>query len=290
MLKNSLCTVFSTVAVSGIISVFNQPAYSSSFILDVEADAVVRTDQTIRRDENYGKINANLLGSGRGGGGIPFGGADAIRSLLRFDLSGQTTPARKATLELTINNIPNRTDSTIFEVGVYRVLEPWIEGNGCEAPFSTTFGCPVNSVFPDKPEAFGVAWEGNPPNTETQPAFDPTKIAFTLIDPNTAFFGDIVQLDLTSLYNSWITGTPNVGILLRDTIPDRGFKEIAFGSKDPLDPLLDGFNNAPAPRLVLELDDNQSVPEPFSTFSLLSITIGSMALKLKIKKSGNLPT
>jgi len=65
-----------------------QSAHALPLVLDVEADTTVRTDQGARRNDNYGKTNTIMVGTGRGGGGIPFGGPDAIRSLLRFDLTG----------------------------------------------------------------------------------------------------------------------------------------------------------------------------------------------------------
>ena len=259
-LNRSFARLF--VAIASCLIIYADSSFAAPFVVDVEADTSIRTDLDVRRNDNYGKSNNILVGTSRGGGGIPFGGPDAMRSLLRFDLAEIATQATSAVLELTVsrfNEFP-----TVFEIGVYQVLEPWIEGNGCEGPFSTTNGCPLDSVFVD--EAFGVAWEGIDINNEIQPVFDPVVITAAAFDTSVGSFSDILRLDITSLFNDWIDGTPNEGILLRDVTSDGTFRELAFGAKE--DSSLNTGNiprNAPASRIVVNV-----VPEP-TTVGLLAI-------------------
>jgi hypothetical protein len=50
------------------------------------ADAYVRTDLDVRRNDKHGLQDYLQIGSGRGGAGKPFGAPDQMRALLRFDI------------------------------------------------------------------------------------------------------------------------------------------------------------------------------------------------------------
>ncbi len=270
---------FSIFSLSTLIFPIKKPVNASSFVLDVEADTYIRTDLNARRNDNYGKTNIIQIGTGRGGGGIPFGGADAQRILLRFDVDNSFPQAKSAILELTISAFGSTGGTPIlFQLEINEVLEPWIEGNGCEAAFSGTLGCPIDAVSAD--EAFGVAWDGIDSNNQNQPSFNPTPIATVDIEVTNTTIGDIVNLDITSLYNSWASGNINEGLLIRDTTSDGNFRELAFGAKEKLDPGTE--NTAPntqAARLLVEIDDTPNVPEPSSLLGLFVVSsIGFLAL------------
>jgi hypothetical protein len=92
----------------------------------------------------------------------------------------------------------------------------------------------------DVDSAFGVSWAGagdNPDpsadNNKTQPDFDPTTEATTLINRALINPGDLIQWNLTSLVNRWRDGeVPNLGVLLRDPSTDGDFRELRIDAKD----------------------------------------------------------
>jgi hypothetical protein len=209
--------------------------------LPVEADTLLRTDLDVRRNDNYGKQQILLVGTGRGGDNKPYGAADAIRSLLRFDLSAlPTEPMISAKLVLSVYEFGSGTPTSVYTIGAHRIVPsglrtPWEEGNGFEG---WPTGAPPGSV--DVDSAFGVAWAGagdNPDlsadNNKTQPDYDPVADATTLVSRATTANGDLVEWDLTSLVNRWRTGAvPNLGLLLRDPTTDGDFRELRFDAKD----------------------------------------------------------
>ena len=86
-----------------VIGAGARESLAQPIVLPAVADAYIRTDLDIRRNDNYGCQQFVMVGTSRGGGGIPFGGADAMRALIQFDLSaippGSVT---SAILKLTI--------------------------------------------------------------------------------------------------------------------------------------------------------------------------------------------
>jgi hypothetical protein len=179
-----------------------------------------------------------IIGTSRGGGGIPFGGPDAMRSLIRFDISGLTSPAESAILELTVHSFDNGSSSSVYTVDVHNIVDstltPWIEGNGATATYPYA---PPGASGTDP--AFGVAWAGagdNPDpaaaNNQTQPPFDPLVIASATIDQGVDEREDVIQWDITSLVNSWISGGSNNGIMLTDTTANGLFRGVNFGARE----------------------------------------------------------
>ena len=250
-----------------LASVSTHSPASGETILFATADTYVRTDVDARRNDNYGLTSLMHVGTGRGGGGLPFGSADAQRTLIRFDVSGLTLPVARALLDLTINSngYGGGSPTTIYTVDVHRIipaapLTPWVEGNGYEGPNSSTIGAPPGAVSAD--EAFGVAWAGagdNPDpdaqNNTTQPPFFPLPAARALILQGRDGPGTVIRWDLTDLVNAWIAGTPNEGILLRDPTTDGGFREVNFATREG--PLFGFPEDLPGPRLVVT-----AIPEP----------------------------
>lgn len=251
------------------------PSLAAAVDIVASADTYVRTDLDVRRDDNYGMQGFLHVGTSRGGGGIPFGGADAERVLIRFDLGALTEPVAHAELQLTVGGpgyYPN-PPSTTFTVDVHRILSappltPWVEGNGFEGPEGSG---PPGSVFVN--EAFGVAWAGagdNPDpfaqNNTTQPPFDPVPAARALIVQGRDAPGMRIRWDLTTLVNDWIVGTPNEGIVLRDPTTSVTFREVYLGSREGIEP---GYPRVPGPTLVIT-----AVPEPTS----LLLLVGGLAV------------
>ena len=110
----------------------------NTVVLEAEADAHVRTDLDVRANDNYGCQQAIIIGTSRGGGGLEFGEADAMRSLIRFNLSGITAEdVESASLVLTLFGFDNGLSTSVYTVDVHRIVDsgsrtPWIEGNGME--------------------------------------------------------------------------------------------------------------------------------------------------------------
>ncbi|MEI6028896.1 MAG: DNRLRE domain-containing protein [Betaproteobacteria bacterium] len=232
-----------------------------SVTLPVEADTFIRTDVDARRNDNYGKQQMLLIGTGRGGGGMPYGAADAERSLLRFDLSGQPSePLISAKLVLSVYEDLFGSKEVFYTLGAHRVIAsgirtPWQEGNGFEG---WPVGAPPASV--DVDSAFGVAWAGtgdNPDpsaaNNTTQPDYDAVAEATTLVNRATTTSGDIVQWDLTGLVNRWRAGTtPNLGLVLRDPTTAGDYRELRFDAKDGANLSIPDPKWHVGPRLLLE--------------------------------------
>jgi hypothetical protein len=168
--------------------------------IDAEADTYIRTDLDIRRNDNYGCEGLIAVGTSRGGGGTSYGAPDAMRALVRFDLSGigakletrcsglvdnlvsavglghgypgEWGGARpvleRAVLELTLVHAPNTYDGgmpdSLYTVDVHRVTGP-----GPLTPFLTWVEGNGREADPSTPDgsgcehvdpAFGVAWVG----------------------------------------------------------------------------------------------------------------------------------
>lgn len=234
-------------------------AHELGQLVRASADTHIRTDLDVRRNDNYGCQESMVIGSSRGGGGIPFGGPDAMRALVQFDLSSLNTMSfshvRSAILEMTLDSFDTGLSSSVYKVDVHRILPsgprtPWIEGNGLEIGATLPAGCT------NVDDAFGVAWvgagDGGDANNQTQPDFDPEVVASATIAQATNVRGDVIRWDVTKLVQSWYNGTAlNEGILLRDTTGDGSFRGVRFGARDGL---LRGFPDAvTGPRLIVTL-------------------------------------
>jgi hypothetical protein len=230
------------------------------------ADTYIRTDLDIRRNDNYGCNPLIEVGTGRGGGGQPYGAADAIRTLLLFNPHLIPTDASiiSATLEMTISGYEEGTSNLPFTLDVLRnvnsgspALPQWREGNGIEneAYGQKVYEAPMNCVWTDP--AYGVAWsganDGGDANNQGPPAFDSAVVASAIVDPVSQTKGSVVSWDITSLVRGWQDGSiPNFGITIRDLTTDGTFRGISFGSREQLF----GFPAqyaAAAPRLLIRL-------------------------------------
>ncbi len=231
-------------------------------VLEAEADATIRTDLNSRRNDNYACDPWLLVGTGRGGGGIPLGGPDAIRSLIRFDLSGVSQPVTSAFLELTPAPFSH---GTVFTVDIHRIVDsgiltPWIEGDGTVGFWTST---PPGCTHVDP--ASGVAWvgtgDGGDANNQTQPNFDTPIEASTVINATTS--QGSIQLNITSLVNDWINGViPNNGVMLTDETTDGTFRHVFIGSREGelFNITVNSANSPPlvkGPRLILNFGQNQ---------------------------------
>ncbi len=224
-----------------------------SLVLEATADATVRSDLAARENDNYGADPFLGVGTSRN----PNGEADAIRSLVRFDLQIIQRPVISARLEMSLAAFRDGFDQT-YDLGVYAVADffplppimPWIEGNGSEIT-----PLPPGVEWVDA--AGGVAWigaeDGGDANNQTQPGFMPDAFAHTLVVQNEHLAGDVISWDVTRLVNAWLSGgLPNRGLVIRDTTTGGIFRQIWLGSRDGL---LRGYTDdrvQPGPRLVLE--------------------------------------
>ncbi|PTN10005.1 hypothetical protein [Nitrosomonas aestuarii] len=232
-----------------------------SIILDAQTDTYIRTDLDIRRNDNYGMQEFIMVGTGRGGDSKPFGAADAMRALIRFDNSLiPRVQFTSALLEATLHSFDGSQFSS-FTVDIHRILDsgprtPWVEGTGFEG--TETIGKLMNAVDPDT--ASGVAWAGGNDNPDpegannlSQPDFDPMVIASNTI--NNIYFnanplGSIFQWDITSLVQGWSDrNVPNAGLLMRDATTDGEFRGLRLGANEGLKFMVPGA--VKGPRLVL---------------------------------------
>ena len=229
------------------------PTAPHAEVLAPEADSSVRGDLTVRRNDNYGCDPVLLVGGSRDG--EAYGEPDAIRSFLRFDLSGITGQVSSATLELTVDGFRSDNPPQVFDLSVHRVLGSWNEGDGNECgPWSNPAGCT------DVDSAEGIAWDGTDENNQTQPSFDPAPAAELSVNEVTTQTGDVVVFDVTDLVRDWLTGNAaNYGLVIRDVTSDGSFRHMGFSSRE-----VDSFvfecpiwpSPTPGPRLRI----NQPIP------------------------------
>jgi len=219
------------------------PIHVDGSCIPAVADTSIRTDLDARRNDNYGCQQYLEVGNSRGGGGIEANGPDAIRSLIRFDVSGLPVGSELASvlLELTVEGYVEEGPHSVFRIDAHPVTEsgprtPWHEGNGVEfeAFGSKLFDPPAGCV--DVDTADGVAWAvGEQPddaNNQALPNFTKpwatTEVDSALVGP-----GDTVRLDITTLVRAWRDGSvPNFGIMLTDPKTTDHFRTIRFGSRD----------------------------------------------------------
>lgn len=223
----------------------------SNINLEAQQDAYVRSDFSIRENDNYGMQQFIALGTSQRSLYQP----DAMRALVQFDLTKvPLAQLQSATLALTVQGFDSGNSASTYQIDAHRIIEGpfpvWIEGNGFEGT-----GGPPGSTDPDS--AGGVAWSGagdNPDpaalNNETQPRFDPLVVASKKVNQGTAHVGDVVYLDVTSLVAAWVNGSaPNLGIMLVDPTTDGLFRAIRFGAREGK---LFGLAGAVAgPRLII---------------------------------------
>ncbi|MCK5646766.1 MAG: DNRLRE domain-containing protein, partial [Anaerolineales bacterium] len=230
---------------------------NGTLVLEAFADTYVRTDWDIRRNDNYGCQDFMVVGSGRGGDGKPFGAPDAMRAMVRFDLSSiPQKPLESAFLEMTIHSFDQGESTSAYTVEVYSILrranEPhWEEGDGTEAT-SIREGC----YWVD--EAGGVAWDGHgdggDKNNQTMPDFDLDPPANVSIYQSATEAGDSVSWDITSLVQDWISGKrPNYGVMLRDVTSAGSFRGVRFVSKEGES--IYNLRGWQGPRLILNFED-----------------------------------
>jgi hypothetical protein len=199
---------------------------SKTLALAAAADTYVRADKNIRKNDNYGRDRIMNIGTGRGSSLGALGVADAMRSLVKFDLSGLSPTVEEARLELTIHSFGGSIDSP-YRVGVYQITQPWKEGNGAEGHLDLI----PDATNPDA--ASGVAWEATDVNNQAQPAFNATPISEITIDPKMAKPGSVINWDITSLVAEWVAKpVTNHGLMLRDVTTGGAFRELRFGTHE----------------------------------------------------------
>lgn len=202
--------------------------FNPGLLLSAAADTYVRADLDVRMNDNYGHERVMNVGTGRGSSIGGWGAADAMRSLMKFNIPSipVTASIQRGTLQLTIHSFGG-SRSTPFKVEVHRVTQTWTEGNGAE-------GYPElvpNTTNPDA--ASGVAWRGADANNQTQPTFDPTPVAAALIDPAVNEPGDVIKFDITPIVQQWVREpSSNYGVILIDPTTNGDFRELRFGTHE----------------------------------------------------------
>ena len=224
----------------------NALAETETLTLEAAADTLVRTDLDVRRNDNYGCEGGLMVGTGRGGGGIPWGGADAMRSYVRFAMPAiSAAEVLRAELQFTVVAFNQGTGSSVFTLAAHRVIDsaprtPWQEGNGTTNP-TPPAGCV------DVDQASGMAWEALDANNQSQPDFEGTPVATATATQGSTSPGDLVRWDVTSLVRAWLAGGyPNLGLVVRDPTSDGSFRELYFASRERGAPYA-------GPRLVLTI-------------------------------------
>lgn len=248
-------SIWITAALASAFALGAVEVGAQTITLSAEADTSVRTDLDVARNDNRGCEWVLYVGTGRGGNGQPYGAPDAMRTLVRFDMSA--LPAgdvvERAVLELTVSGYDNGLPTSVYNVDVHRIVDsgaltPWLEGNGLHSPGPNVPQCV--GVDP----AFGVAWsgvgDGGDDNNLSQPGFDPTVLASAVVNQATDGAGTVVRWDVTSLARAWADGTiSNQGVMLRDVTTDGSFRGVLFGSREAL--AYEFPNGVAGPRLVI---------------------------------------
>lgn len=203
-----------------------EPRPAQPVSISAVADTYVRADFNLRKNDNYGLTRVMNVGTGRGSSVGAIGAADAMRSLIRFDLAGLPATIDKAVLELTVHSFGGSTASP-YRIGVYAVTQPWQEGNGAEGYAELVTG----ATDPDS--AAGVAWEASDKNNQAQPSSEPQPVAEITIDPQTTKPGNLVSWDITALVARWLKDPrSNYGLMLRDLTTAGEFRELRFGTRE----------------------------------------------------------
>ncbi len=236
----------------------NAQGEEPTWTLVASKDTYVRTDLDIRRNDNYGCDFAFCVGTGRGGDGMPWGAADAMRAMIQFDLAAIPAPVAKALLRLRVVEDVRDASLEALVVSVHRIeptpeLTPWEEGNGAEAT-----GYPKQCEHADP--AHGVAWEGPPAgdqNNQPQPgSSDEVFASYGFPAAQVVKTGTVVDFDITALVNGWISGKyENYGLMLRALEASTAFKGIFFGAREG--ELFDypDERRQPGPELLLFADE-----------------------------------
>lgn len=216
------------------------PMHVGASCVLASADSSIRTDLDVRANDNHGCQQLIEVGSSRGGGGIAEGDADAIRALVRFDMSGlpEANELESVQLEMTLEPFVEHDPPSLFQLDVHRIIDsgartPWQEGNGLEfdAFGVLLFDPPAGCVNTD--DAEGVAWAAIDANNQAQPDFDPFVFASAEVDSSVAVAGDVVRWDITQLVRGWRDGSvENLGIMLTDVTSDGAFRTVRFAARD----------------------------------------------------------
>lgn len=217
-------------------TLFGSRRYAKQITVPVFADTMIRSDLEVRRNDNHGKEAELLVGTDRE---TEWGAPDAMRTLLRFDLSNVFAPRgiASAKIQLTYRDAINGPPS--LKLNVHRLLGNWTEGNGCEN------GSIPGSTNVD--DATGVDWLN-------QPAYHPTPVTSVTINHKLTP-GEKVNLDVTALVQQSLN-SPSNGVVIRNPINGFGsvdpggewgrFYQVAFWSKEG-----EQFLGGVAPKLII---------------------------------------
>jgi hypothetical protein len=150
---------------------------------------------------NWGKYHT------LGAGWNPTGGE--TRAYLKFDLTGiNAASVNKAILKLYHFDTGG---SDQVDVGVFRVMSPWIEGNGTYKP----------SI---KAAPGELSWVN-------QPSVDRYPVVYFHTGPG---IGKWVEVDVTSLVKAWLKGVPNHGLVIKrgENFPGKPESQYGFRSRE----------------------------------------------------------
>jgi hypothetical protein len=210
-------------------------------IIPASVDTGFSTDLDIRRANDPGMIPFIAVGSARGD--VPsHGRADAMRTIIRFDVSRLTQPVARARLELTIHSFDDGDRTSSYTVNVHRILPAPLtslrfEGYASRWPNSTASGQHPRSIdadgaFGTSPAGCGESLDPYAADNPSEPPFDPRPVAHATICQDTHPPGTVIRWDITTLVNAWIAGMPNEGILLRYPKSDTPLGGVRFGARE----------------------------------------------------------
>ena len=194
-------------------------------VVDVNGKDITNIDPIIVKpdpDPDPGNINVNLIADSHvyaysylgwnkanwgkyefiGGGWNPTGGEK--RAFLKFAFPGiKPNSVNKATLRLYHNHTGG---GNAVDLGVYRVMSPWIEGRGTIKPATPAIPGEISWVNQPKIDKYPVIY------------FNPGKGVKKW-----------VEIDVTPLVKSWLTGIPNHGMVIKGGEHLAGKPESQYG-------------------------------------------------------------
>ncbi len=203
---------------------------ASFLTFEAMQDTAVRADLHVRTNDNYGCDPIIAVLRGRDidvDAEFPPGAPNAGYGFIQFGLHGVRYPVKKALLRLTVAFIQRPGENEPMVLGIRPILEPWTEGNGVEGD-AIPGGCTNVDV------ANGVVWKALNDADEDKPLLGETVFCTrTILADEELRPGDIVEWDVTTLVDLWLSGeVTNNGLALSNIEGGERFQEIHFTSKD----------------------------------------------------------
>jgi hypothetical protein len=187
-------------------------------------DTHVRSGQG---NHNYGGASfMRIQSSGDNRGLVHFD-----QAVLQSSISGTVLSAK---LRFTITDNGNNWGATGRTVDVHRVISSWVEGNGTESSNGTgsgaTWNCAIDGIISNSTKnCSGITeWEMGQPNN---PSVHPWVQAATDSETITNGQSGVVEYDVTSDVEAFMSGTSNYGWLVKKTNEGQN-GQVSFGTRE----------------------------------------------------------